>query len=726
MPKRRYNMNEQYTVNQKRRRPSIRLEDAPPVNCINDLIEIGKSIKFYKNLDTVMLWRVTPYLEELNNLVGMEALKESLFYQIIYYLQNMHTRNQNEEYLHTIITGPPGTGKCLKINTPVLMYNGSIKMVQDITSQDLLMGDDNTPRTVLSTCQGTETMYEIQQSYGDNYTVNESHILSLKLSKSPQIEYIPLYQHYCVTWYDKYGKHSKVFSYTRNNQNSAKLDAQTFLQTLPNKGSIIDISIKDYLNRTKDWISVFKGYKTQVQFPTIDIDIDPYIFGYWLGDRTKNKPQIITQDEEILNYFTEYFNNLYTTFNKSGYDMYTQIEGIMKGKNKFISALRKYNIWNNKHIPNDYKINNNQTRLEILAGILDSDGYLNKKGNWFEIIQQNINLANDIVFLSRSLGFRTTIEYVDKSCKYKGENKGENKNGLCQCIFISGNIDQIPTKLLSKKATKRLSNKDPLIYSISLKKLDEDKYYGFEIDGNHRFLLGDFTVTHNTTVARIIGKIYQSMGVLSKEGNFKVAYRDDFIAEYLGKTAIKTRKLLNSCIGGVLFIDEVYALAPRSNDKDSFSKEALDTLTAFLSEHKNDFCCIAAGYEKDINECFFAMNSGLQRRFPWVHNIKEYTSLELTSIFTKMVKDIKWDLGIDNDKISKLFEDNKDLFQYAGGDIETFITKCKMTHSRRIFNLGKEHKFVLTLEDLQEGINMVKKHKKYIEPEKPPPLGMYL
>jgi hypothetical protein len=86
----------------KRVKHKIKLEDAPPVKNIKDLIEIGKSIKFYRNLDTMMLWRITPYLEELDKMVGMKSLKESIFYQVIYYLQGMHTKN-NEEYLHTAI-----------------------------------------------------------------------------------------------------------------------------------------------------------------------------------------------------------------------------------------------------------------------------------------------------------------------------------------------------------------------------------------------------------------------------------------------------------------------------------------------------------------------------------------------------------------------------------------------------------------------------------------------
>jgi len=228
-----------------------------------------------------------------------------------------------------------------------------------------------------------------------------------------------------------------------------------------------------------------------------------------------------------------------------------------------------------------------------------------------------------------------------------------------------------------------------------------------------------------TSVAKIIGKIYQGLGVLSSSGTFRIAYRDDFIAGYLGQTAIKTTKLLKSCIGGVLFIDEVYALAPRDKDRDSFSKEALDTLTAFLSEHKNDFCCIAAGYEQDIEECFFGMNQGLKRRFPWVHKIDEYSPLELSQIFFKMVREANWEICMDESSVALVIKSNKKYFKHAGGDIETFLSKCKMMHAKRIIGLDKEHKFVLTSEDINNGIELVKKHKKIVE-LKPVPEGLYM
>jgi SpoVK/Ycf46/Vps4 family AAA+-type ATPase len=227
----------------------------------------------------------------------------------------------------------------------------------------------------------------------------------------------------------------------------------------------------------------------------------------------------------------------------------------------------------------------------------------------------------------------------------------------------------------------------------------------------HTIIIGD-PGTGKTSVARIIGKIYQGLGILSLNGPFKIAYRDNFIAEYLGQTDKKTRKLLESCIGGVLFVDELYSLGPGKYSRgDMFSKEALDTITAFLSEHKNDFCFIGAGYEEDIIDCIFNGNKGLERRFPWIHKIEKYSSIELTEILIKMVKEMNWEIGVDNKKITEIINNNKNLFKNAGGDIETFLTKCKMVHSTRVFSLDLVHKFVLTLKDFENAIELIKKNK---------------
>jgi Holliday junction resolvasome RuvABC ATP-dependent DNA helicase subunit len=240
----------------------------------------------------------------------------------------------------------------------------------------------------------------------------------------------------------------------------------------------------------------------------------------------------------------------------------------------------------------------------------------------------------------------------------------------------------------------------------------------------HTVLMGP-PGTGKTTVAQIIAKIYQGMGILSKDGPFKIAHRDDFIAGYLGQTSIKTQRLLKSCLGGVLFIDEVYALGPGQEDKDSFSKEAIDALTSFLSEHTSDFCCIAAGYEKDIQKCFFAVNSGLESRFQWKHTIDPYSSEDLAEIFVRKVEAISWELAVDKIGVSNVIGKNKSLFTNAGRDVINFVSKCKIVHARRVITLDKKHKFILVQEDLENGATMMKKNVK-IEEDSPPPFGMFM
>ena len=615
----------------KKAKTTIKMLDAPPINSILDLINLSNTNKLYKNLDTFMLWRITPHLNELNNLIGMDGLKQSIFLQIIYYLQNMHTHNKNEEYLHTVIMGIPGCGKCMKKDTPVIMYSGYIKMIQDIKVGDILMGDDSTPRNVLSLATGREKMFKINQKNGDDYIVNQSHILSLKVSDT--------------TMDKKY-----------------------------QKNEIVDISLNDYIKLDDKYKKSLKGFKVGVDFQKVNVPYDSYIIGIWLGSNANN---ITKEDNQILSYIfdTNDTNNL------------------------LINVLSNLNMIEDKHIPNIYKINDKETRLKLLAGIIDSCGYIK---NEYICIDKIDKLKDDIIFLVRSLGLYCLVD--KDTIKIK-----EERNGF------------IP--LLIKKNYPNNIEKYSLNTDIKIEELDIDDYYGFVLDGNSRYLLGDFTVTHNTTVARIIGKLYQAMGVLSKEGVFKIAYRDDFVAEYLGQTAIKTKKLLNSCIGGILLIDEVYSLGNKEG-RDSYSKEAIDTITGFLSDHKNDFCCIIAGYEKEINECFFKVNRGLIRRFPWIHKIEPYNAVNLSNIAIMMIKNMKWDIGIDEKAFVKLFEEHKDTFKYAGGDIETFLTKSKMLHAKRVFSLDKEHKFILTLEDFKNAINLIKETASEEKDDKPP-MGMY-
>ena len=173
------------------------------------------------------------------------------------------------------------------------------------------------------------------------------------------------------------------------------------------------------------------------------------------------------------------------------------------------------------------------------------------------------------------------------------------------------------------------------------------------------------------------------------------------IAGYLGQTAIKTRDLIKECLGGVLFIDEAYALG-NAEGRDSFSKEAIDTLCEALSDHKDNLMVIIAGYEQELKHCFFNYNKGLESRFTWRFKTDDYNANELRQIFEKKVVDAGWKLK--ESAGDDWFEENLDYFKYYGRDMETLFCKTKIAHSRRVFCLPQEDKQKITKADLDKGL----------------------
>jgi len=214
--------------------------------------------------------------------------------------------------------------------------------------------------------------------------------------------------------------------------------------------------------------------------------------------------------------------------------------------------------------------------------------------------------------------------------------------------------------------------------------------------------------TGKTEIAKIMGKIYSKIGILSK-GTFKKVTRSDLVAGYLGQTALKTKDVIKEALGGVLFIDEAYSLG-NPEKRDSFSKECIDTLCEALSDNKENLMVIIAGYEKELKECFFNYNQGLDSRFTWRFKTDEYTHEDLHKIFLKKVKDIGWEIDDNSNISSEWFKKNKDCFRFYGRDIETLLSKTKIAHSRRVFCKSETEKKKLTVKDLDKGFEIYLKN----------------
>lgn len=244
-----------------------------------------------------------------------------------------------------------------------------------------------------------------------------------------------------------------------------------------------------------------------------------------------------------------------------------------------------------------------------------------------------------------------------------------------------------------------------------------------------------------TKLAYLLSEIYYKMGIFKCKKNkkfkspitgeevdfkFTLARRSDLIGEYVGHTAIKTQKVIDDALGGVLLIDEAYSLG-NDEKKDSFSKECIDTLNQNLTENKGKFAVIIAGYENELEKCFFSYNDGLRRRFPFRYEINKYSANELCEIFKKKIIQEKWlfDSSLkEKNSMTKFFEKNYKDFTSFGGDMEILLFSTKIAHSLRIFGKNPKLRKLLNLEDLKKGFDIFKDTRK--ENTSFIPHGMYI
>ena len=400
-------------------------------------------------------------------------------------------------------------GRCFKNGTLIMLSNGKTKPVESLTKKDAVIGLDGKPKKIIKIHEGSSQLYKVSQTNGDDYVVNGNHILVLKFTNVEGIYWDNSRERYKARYIQDLKIHDKSFPCDRDKYGDITDKtiettygyADNFLLCKSNEegynkgGDILEISVKDYLKLPANMKRILYGFKQEVNFKERSVDLDPYLLGLWLGDGNTTGPTITNIDKEIIDYIYDYANeNNLRVSKKEPYWYY--IAGAGKG-NTFLNQLKHYNLIGNKHIPVDYLMNSREIRLKVLAGLMDSDGYMDK--NMYEICQLSDQLAHDIVKLARSLGFRVGHTKRNKTCVKKD---APNVTKLYNIMLISGrNICDVPCLLKRKRAKACGKDVDFLITQINIEKDEVGDYTGFQIEGDGKFFGQDYTVLHNSTTS---------------------------------------------------------------------------------------------------------------------------------------------------------------------------------------------------------------------------------
>lgn len=362
----------------------------------------------------------------------------------------------------------------------VLLFDGSCKAVEDVEVNDQLMGPDSTPRLVTHLCRGRGHMYEITPIKGSPFVVNRDHILTL----------------------------------VRINDGRSRA------------GEVVDISVAEYLDWSNYSKYLHKLFRVPIEFATSQTQtIDPYLLGVLLGDGSLTGTiGICKPDPEMLHLANEAAKTFGLKVNTVGDNSDKCVMHCLSATRNTDNPLREAlallgllgTTSGNKFVPTRYLWSSREQRLSILAGLLDTDGHMNHGG--FDFISKSKQLSSDVVYLARSLGFASYISECRKGCQ-------TGAVGTYWRVSISGDCSSIPCRIPRKKAPARRQKKDVLRTGFSVSSIGEDEFFGFGVDGDHRYLLGDFTVTHNS------GKTFTAAEICKPYRTLWLAHRMELIEQ---------------------------------------------------------------------------------------------------------------------------------------------------------------------------------------------------
>lgn len=342
--------------------------------------------------------------------------------------------------------------ECYDPSTEILCADMEFRPIKDISVGDSVMVEGGKAMTVVKTTSGVTDMYRIKQKWGEDYVVSRNH---------------RLYLH--------------EYKYDAKNKTAKRVP--------------VIMTPEEYLSCSKFRKQHLFSVKSSGIHTEDDerVTIHPYLLGLWLGDGRKNEFTITVNKEEDLE-IIEYLGYISQMFNipfemKQSGDSKKVIYFRFKGIN---SELKKIGVLDNKHIPSFYRNSSIDTRLQLLAGLIDSDGYVDKKKKTVEIGMKDEKMINDIRFIALSCGL---------SCSSVSK-KETNFNTDAYLVRISGELSMIPTIVERKD----MSNYEPSYSNrrcgMDVERIGQGEYYGIQVnadnDDDRRLILSDFTLSMNS------------------------------------------------------------------------------------------------------------------------------------------------------------------------------------------------------------------------------------
>jgi len=395
---------------------------------------------------------------------------ESMPWHNIPKFKNRYFQDEAAEQLIAVNHGAVEIG-CHRRGDGILMYDGSIKGAEKVEVGDRLMGPDSKPRTVLELRNGFDKMFCVKTVNGQTMYVNGHHLLALR----------------------------------RTNRGTTTPKKQKKRSDYRGTNPIDFVTVEHYLNKSKKYKHLYKTFSPgPIVFPDPKpVPLDPYFLGAWLGDGDSAAPALTTMDKEIVDV-------IYDTAAK--FNCKVSIAGIKKTAPHYrisrnVGTQQENPVWeiirhlglgsvtcSTKYIPFIYLTGSIETRMQFLAGLIDTDG--SAAEGCYDFISKSKQLSTDVVYLARSLGFRASMALCTK--KSQRGTEGEYHR-----VTLSGNLSQLPVRLPRKKLQPRKQKKDCTSFGFSVTQVSEyEEYFGFILDSDHLYLTDSFLVTHNTGLGK--------------------------------------------------------------------------------------------------------------------------------------------------------------------------------------------------------------------------------